>query len=674
MTALEGTDPLVSVIIVNYNVRDLLESCLHSVDTAFDSVHGEILVVDNHSNDGSADMVREKFPSVRLIEREHNLGFAVANNIALTEARGEYLLLLNPDTFVQEDTLQTMLAFFAGHPEAGMAGCKIITPAGTLEPACRRSFPSPWVAFTKLTGLSAVFKRSRLFARYNLTYLDEDATYEVDAISGSFMMLRRAVFEEIGGLDESYFMYGEDLDWCYRVQRAGWKIYYVHSTKIIHYGGESTRRSSIDAQAVFYEAMQLFAQKNLAPAAPLALLITVGIKLRLLLSRSTPVLRGIATSGFDALLAAVALATAELVRNGGLFLYPARAYPTVYVAMIGSILAGLLSAGVYTRRDNGILRSVAGTLGSFLLLSSLTYFFKDYAFSRIVVLLASGIAFVLIPARRIVEALLLPHRRTSAIAGRPTLLVGLSEQALNILDRLRQFDGSIYQVVGIIDVTNRHLGEKQHGVTVVGSIENIAKVIPDRGVTDVIFAPDILSYAEMLAIISRTKGQPVRYRLAPKSMEFMLGKSSVDELSSVPLIDVDYNLLRFRNSLAKRLLDIVLSLPALIAFLPFVFLLPAPRPERRCSFRRLIRALPAVLSGRMSLVGLPQGMPASTADMYLGKVGITGLIQLRHPEELSEEERIRLAIQYARNHSVFLDLEILSRTTLLCLARKGRTA
>ena len=671
MQANEGTAPLVSVIVVNYNVRDLLESCLHSVGTALAGLRGEILVVDNHSDDGSADMVREKFPSVDLIESDRNLGFAVANNRALARARGDFLLLLNPDTFVQEDTLQAMLAFFRDHPEAGMAGCKIITPAGTLEPACRRSFPSPWVAFTKLTGLSAVFKRSRLFARYNLTYLDEDATYEVDAISGSFMMLRRDVFLRVGGLDESYFMYGEDLDWCYRVQRAGWKIFYVHSTKIIHYGGESTRRSSIDAQAVFYDAMQLFVQKNLSPPAPLALLIRVGIKLRLLLSRSTPFLRGLATSGFDALLAVLALAIAELVRNGGLFRYPDRAYPTVYLAMIGSVLAGLLSAGVYTRRDNGILRSIAGTLGSFLVLSSLTYFFKDYAFSRIVVLLASGIAFLLIPARRMVEALLLPHRRTSAITGRPTLLVGRSEQALGILDRLRQYDGSIYRVVGIIDVTNRHLDEKFHGVAVVGTIENIAKVIPERGVTDVIFAPEILGYAEMLTIISRTKGQPVRYRLAPKSMEFMLGKGSVDDLSSVPLIDVDYNLLRLRNSGAKRLLDLALCLPALIAFLPFVFLLPVPRPDRHCSFRRLIRALPAVVSGRMSLVGLPEGMSVPGAGMYFGKAGITGLIQLRHPEELSDEEKNRLAIQYARNHSIFLDLEILIRTTLLCLARRG---
>jgi O-antigen biosynthesis protein len=660
--------PRISVVIVNYNVRDLLESCLHSVVSALEAVPGEILVVDNASDDGSADMVRQKFPGAVLIESDRNLGFARANNLALARARGAYLLLLNPDTLVQEDTLQTMLSFFETHPATGMAGCKILTPDGSLEPACRRSFPSPWVAFTKLAGLGTLFRRSRIFARYNLTYLDEDATYEVDAISGSFMLLRREVYAQIGGLDESYFMYGEDLDWCYRVQKAGWRIHYVHATKIVHYGGESTRRSSIDAQAVFYEAMELFVKKNLHPPAPLALLITLGIRLRLLLSRSAPLLRRVAPVAADALLAVLALAVAELAKNGALFHFPARAYPTMYVAMTASILIGLLGAGAYTHRDNALLRGMAGTLASFLFLSSLTYFFKDYAFSRFVVLLASGIAGVLITARRAAETFLLPQRRTSVITGRPTLLVGLNEQALSILDRLRQFDASIYRIVGIIDVTNRHLGEKFHGVPVIGSVENIAKVIPERGITDVIFAPDVLAYADILSIINRTKGHPVQYRVVPKSMEFIVGKSGVDQLSSVPLIDVDYNLLRLRNRAAKRALDVAVALSGLIPFAPFVFLLSAPRTELRCSFRRFIRALPAVLSGRMSLVGLPEGMSTLRSGVYLGKTGITGLIQLRHPDELHEEERIKLAIQYARNHSVFLDVEILIRTILVCLA------
>ena len=211
---------------MNYNVRDLLENTLHSVIDSLRHIEGEIFVVDNASDDGSVEMLRARFPMITVIANNENLGFAKANNQALQRSRGKYFLILNPDTLLQEDTITTMLRFLDENPDVGIAGSKIIQPDGTIEPACRRSFPSPWVSFTKLAGLSNLFPKSRFFGKYNLTYLSDDETYEVDAISGCFMMIRRDVYDEIGGFDESYFMYGEDLDLCYRTQKAGWKIYY----------------------------------------------------------------------------------------------------------------------------------------------------------------------------------------------------------------------------------------------------------------------------------------------------------------------------------------------------------------------------------------------------------------------------------------------------------------
>jgi hypothetical protein len=258
----------VSVIIVNYNVRQFLENALTSIRRAMEGLEGEVIVVDNASDDGSTEMVKAKFPDVILIENRRNLGFAASNNIALRRARGKYLLLINPDTIVQEDTLRVMLAFFAETPDAGLAGCKILNPDGSLQLACRRTYPTPWVAFTKTFGLSSLFPGSRLFGKYNLTFLNENETYPVDAVSGSFMMVTREVLEAVGGLDESFFMYGEDLDWCYRVTQAGFKVYYVHGTKIVHYKGESTRRSDIDELKHFYGAMQLFVGKHFAGSRP----------------------------------------------------------------------------------------------------------------------------------------------------------------------------------------------------------------------------------------------------------------------------------------------------------------------------------------------------------------------------------------------------------------------
>jgi len=188
----------VSVIIVNYNVRQFLENALTSIRRAMEGLEGEVIVVDNASDDGSTEMVKAKFPDVILIENRRNLGFAASNNIALRRARGKYLLLINPDTIVQEDTLRVMLAFFAETPDAGLAGCKILNPDGSLQLACRRTYPTPWVAFTKTFGLSSLFPGSRLFGKYNLTFLNEDETYPVDAVSGSFMMVTREVLEAVG--------------------------------------------------------------------------------------------------------------------------------------------------------------------------------------------------------------------------------------------------------------------------------------------------------------------------------------------------------------------------------------------------------------------------------------------------------------------------------------------
>ena len=269
-----------SVIIVNYNVRDFLENALTSVQQALRAMDGEVIVVDNASDDGSVEMVRRKFPAVSVIAGERNVGFAAANNVALRRAKGRHFLLLNPDTVVQEDTFQVIVRFLDEHPDAGLAGCTILNPDGTLQPACRRSFPTPWVAFTKISGLSTLYPRSRVFGRYNLGYLDPGGTYEVDAISGSFMALRREVYEQVGGLDEEYFMYGEDLDWCFKIKQAGWKVYYVSETRIIHYKGESVRRSDLDEVRTFYRAMRIFVDKHHGRGAMNGLILRAGISVR----------------------------------------------------------------------------------------------------------------------------------------------------------------------------------------------------------------------------------------------------------------------------------------------------------------------------------------------------------------------------------------------------------
>jgi O-antigen biosynthesis protein len=660
-----------SVIIVNYNVRQFLENALTSISRALTGIDGEVIVVDNASDDGSAAMVREKFPAVRLIESAGNVGFARANNLALKVAQAEFLLLINPDTIVQEDTFRVMLDFFRAHPETGLAGCRILNPDGSFQLPCRRSFPTPWVAFTKVFGLSTMFPKSRLFGRYNLTYLDPDATYEVDAVSGSFMMLRRAVYEKIGGLDESFFMYGEDLDWCYRVRQAGFAIHYVHATQIIHFKGESTRRSNIDEVRVFYGAMILFVEKHFARSRVAWFFLHLGIGLRgaaAVLARSV---RAIAFAVVDALIVMGTIVVAEWLYPGRVFRFPSYAYPIVYLIPAGIVLAVGGIAGLYGSRRGGIRRAAATVIISYVLIAATVFFVKTFAFSRVVALLSGVLAFVLVPGWRIILRLVTggkagPAQRRS-IFGSRTLIVGTGQSAQEVLRRLRVRVDDGYDVHGFIDTSSARIGDRLGGVEIVGSLENISKVIDERRITDVIFSTDELPYTTILSVIGRSKNRNINFRLVPTSLESIIGKTHIDELDTLPLVEIDYNIRRLRNRALKRAFDILVSGLLLVVGYPFVELprmtgMLSPGGAIPTTYRKLV----AVFRGTISLVGRPEdsGLPVAThaPDMYLGPVGLTGMVQLHAGNVLSPEDREHYELYYAKNQSLLLDVEILSRS------------
>lgn len=251
-----------SVIIVNYNVRYFLEQCLCSLQAALDGIAAETIVVDNGSTDDSITYLSSRFPGIKFIQNTKNEGFAKANNQALHLARGEYILFLNPDTILAEDTLQQCIAFFASHPNAGVVGVRMMDGSGNFLPESKRAFPSPKVSFFKLAGLSSLFPTSRLFNRYALGYLPERATHEVDVIAGAFMMTKKSVLDKVGSFDEQFFMYAEDVDLSYRIQAAGYKNYYLGNVPIVHFKGESTKRGSLHYVHMFYKAMQLFVKKH----------------------------------------------------------------------------------------------------------------------------------------------------------------------------------------------------------------------------------------------------------------------------------------------------------------------------------------------------------------------------------------------------------------------------
>ena len=252
-----------TIIIVNYNVRHFLEQCLISVQKALEGIQAEVIVVDNNSVDGSQQMLREKFgDEIILIENRDNTGFSKANNQGIEIAKGKYVLLLNPDTIVEESTFQKCLNYMDTHEGVGALGVRMIDGQGHFLPESKRSLPTPWVSFYKIFGLAALFPQNKKFGKYHLSYLDADQTHEVEILSGAFMWLRKSVLDKIGHLDETFFMYGEDIDLSWRVIQAGYKNVYFADTQIIHYKGESTKKGSLNYVKVFYQAMIIFARKH----------------------------------------------------------------------------------------------------------------------------------------------------------------------------------------------------------------------------------------------------------------------------------------------------------------------------------------------------------------------------------------------------------------------------
>jgi len=290
-----------SIVIVSYNTIDFLKKCLESIFETAKDFSFEIIVVDNNSTDGSSKMVSENFKNVNLIKNSKNLGFSKANNQGVKKSKGRFVLFLNADTLVYENTLKKMIDFMDITKNAGASTCKLVLPSGNIDDASHRGFPTPWNAFSHFSGLSKTFGETKSFGGYNLGYLDFNTTHEIDALAGAFMLVRRNAGEEVGWWDEDYFFYGEDLDFCYKLKQNGWKIYYVPQVSILHYKGVSggikkhskhlstaDEKTRIKATSERFKAMKLFYKKHYEQKYPWIVkqLVYFGINLKQTLSSS----------------------------------------------------------------------------------------------------------------------------------------------------------------------------------------------------------------------------------------------------------------------------------------------------------------------------------------------------------------------------------------------------
>jgi hypothetical protein len=437
-------------------------------------------------------------------------------------------------------------------------------------------------------------------------------------------------------------------------------VYYVHGTKIVHYKGESTRRSDIDELKHFYGAMQLFVGKHFAGSRTVSLILNLGILLRRAAAWIGRLARPAAAAFFDAFLVALTLTAGEYMHFGKLFHFPQYAYPMIWIVPSAIVVTLMAMGGMYGKNPYAVVRSMAAVASGYVIISAIVFFVKEFAFSRAVVLLAGAMSLVLVPGWRLAVRAMARNVNRRSLFGRRAVIVGTGHTAQEVLRRLRARMDDGYDVLGFIDTTRRRIGERVSGIEILGSIDNVGKVIDEHRVGEVIFTTDGVTYENILSVIARNTRRNVNFRLVPGSLEAIVGKTHIDQLDALPLVDIEYNIHKPFHRFSKRLFDILVAGFLLLTLYPVA---------RVCgSSSKAIDSLPRVLRGELSLVGLPGGQggtsPPENVVQYLGPEGIAGLVQLHDREDLDNEERERYKLYYAKNQSLLLDMEILVKSML----------
>lgn len=639
-----------SIIIVNYNVRYFLEQCLQSVRKAVRGLEAEVYVVDNTSSDGSVEMVREQFPEVHLIVNTENVGFSKANNQAIRKSTGDYVLLLNPDTVVEEDTFRKVCTFMDAHPDAGGLGVYMIDGKGNFLPESKRGLPTPAVAFYKIFGLSALFPQSKTFGRYHLGYLDKNQTHEVDVLSGAFMLMRKATLDKVGLLDEDYFMYGEDIDLSYRIQKGGYKNYYYPDTRIIHYKGESTKKSSVNYVFVFYRAMVIFAKKHYAPggAAMFAMLINLAIWLRAGLSIIKRFIEKLWLPLADGLLIYAGMIA---IKNYWSINQQVALYPPFFMNVVVPvyILVWIIGAWLNGGYDSPVRvsRMIRGLLsGTVVILVGYALLPETLRFSRALILFGTAWASLSIAITRIALhfAGFRRFRFADSIKKR-LLIVGDAEESQRILS-LIMLSGSNTNFVGYA-AEEKQMNGREHPLSshYLGKPAGLSDMISMYEVNEVIFCGKNHPSAEIINYMLQIGRPEVEIKIAPPESLFIIGSNSIHERGDLYFVDVP-SINSPVNRRNKRLFDIGMSL-FLLLFSPVMFLLAK---NKGGFFVNILR----VLSGKISWVGRDP-----KHDKVLGmKEGVLSPSVIAPSSSIDAATRDRINLLYAKDFKVWNDLKL----------------
>ena len=640
----------ISIIIVNYNVKYFLEQCLYSVEKASVNIKTEIFVVDNNSVDGSCTMIREKFHGVRLIENDQNLGFSKANNQAIRLAQGRYILMLNPDTVIEEDTLERCLGYLDDHPDVGGLGVKMIDGKGNFLPESKRSLPTPRVAFYKIFGLSRLFPRSKIFAKYHLGYLDKDMIHDVDVLPGAFMMLRKSALGKVGILDEDFFMYGEDIDISYRLTRNGYRNVYFPETRIIHYKGESTKKGSMNYVLTFYHAMIIFARKHFSPkmAKSYIFLINVAIYFRAILALARRFIKNIALPVIEAVLFYFGFYLIKPIwenykfRGGG-------GYPEEYMLFVVPIyiliwIISLYFSGGYDRPLK--IRSVARGIftGTLIILVIYALLPESLRYSRALLLMGATWALLTgIILRTLFHLSGIPGFELITRRKQRIVIVGSLKEAERV-ESVLQGTEMLSEVVGYVSPL------PDAAVKYLGHAHQLQEIIKINRINMIIFCSSDISSHDIISNMMKLSDVRVDYKIAPPESLSIIGSSSIHTSGDLYMIDFS-SINKLSNRRNKRLFDLISSLLLLILY-------PVLLPVIRNRVNGLLNIL-RVLSGTCSWIGYypitnrqDHNFPGLKKSIFTPADGLENI-------EIPEDAIERLNVMYAKNYRILTDAGIL---------------
>jgi O-antigen biosynthesis protein len=606
-------------------------------------------VVDNNSVDGSIALIRDKFPQVKLIQNKTNAGFSVANNQALKVSQGKYSLLLNPDTVVQEDTFEKSLAFMDAHPDAGGLGIKMLDGKGAFLPESKRGLPTPAVAFYKIFGLAKLFPNSKKFGQYHLTYLDKTKNHSVDVLSGAYMLMRKEALDKVGLLDETFFMYGEDIDLSYRITQGGYKNYYFAESSIIHYKGESTKKSSVNYVIVFYKAMAIFAQKHFSQnnARLFNFLIHLAIYLRAGLAISVRFIKQLFFPAIDFVLILVGLYLCKDIYETKFKLYP-NFYSKEIIDLFFPIYTLVWMFFVYLSGGYDSptsLRKIArGVLtGSALILIVYSLLPEHYRFSRALILIGSFYAlFTYLLTRLTYHFVKIKRFKLGSQRANARIAIIGSEDEFNRVNALLKETNIHSEFIGFI--SNENNGVKNQSY--IGHLQQINEAIDIYNINEIIFcARDISSrdiIDKMISLV--TKG--LEFKIAPPESLSIIGSNSIDTAGDLYVIDVN-NVGRPENKRNKRFLDFFVSLFLLFFFWIFIW------PQKNKS--NFIANIFKVLFGFYSWVGYGKGIRKD-----LPSLRPSVLTPADHLKGQVNEDRINKAfLNYSKDYKIENDLSII---------------